>query len=483
MYPRLKRKNQKPSKRQQQVGGSRKQKRPSINSFLLLLLLLLSVEIIMEPYSMCSKQEFVERIQCHEISIFERNSNYDGSPDPGKVIAKYRRSAAGSRQRTPRSLRQLSLTVRYLVQAPTTTTFLAAVQFFEDRIRAVQVDLTRSSSRPATGRNNNHNNNNNHSNDDSELIAPLQVMIGRAQILILFLMSSIREDDVLDEKSKNNRPPKNNHHYERKFGVTALQTALTSYLACIQRVQNGQRNEWKDQMMAFSILSMVNEMLRSACSSSSGGGATTTATPEIGHVWMEVVRLARTTNSKQQPANPFFGPRTQRAVRLLLKICRGEWQQAMAQLRQPNDPDNGRSWTIVEQCCIDQEARRYLQWRTLQTFNVVLSKGQTITVTELARLLNIDQDESGSSGGADDDDATSRRTVQQLVRRFGLPMTDTGDKVIFKEVAMLPPSANAQPPNESSIVASNVMTSTGSDSKPKLALLPLIMDGLAVETA
>jgi SAC3/GANP family len=443
----------------------------------------------MEPYAMCSKQEFVERIKCNEISIFERNAN-DGSPDPRKVITKYRRSAAGSRQRTPRSLRQLSLTVRYLVRllaqsyeengncnhTTTTTTFLAAVQFFEDRIRAVQVDLTRSS-RPASGRNNNNHINN--INDDPELIAPLQVMIGRAQILILFLMSSIREDDE-PASSQKNRPPKNNHHYERKFGVTALQTALSSYLTWIERVQNGQSNEWKDQMMAFSILSMVNEMLRS--SSSSGGGATTTAaTPETCHVWMEVARLARTNNSKQQPDDP-FGPRTQWAVRLLVKICRGEWQQTMAQLRQPNEPDHGRSGTIVEQCCIDQEARRYLQWRTLQTFNVVLSKGQTITVVEVARLLGIvDQAENGRGGA--DDDATSRRTVHQLVRRFGLPVTETGDKVIFKEVAMLPPSANAQPPKkETSIVSSNVMTSTGRNSQPKLALLPLIMDGLAVET-
>jgi hypothetical protein len=519
---------------------------------------------------MCSRAEFVERIQGHEISVFERNDT-DGSPDPRRAVTKYRRSAAGSTMGTTRSLPQLRTTVQYLVrllaehydddddddevdddgrrahQAHVRPSFGAAVQFFEDRIRAVQVDLTRSSgssSRRVTTTITNHAGQQN-KNDPKVM---MQVMMARTQILILYLMTAMQEEEQqqllsVAPSSSSSSCRKGDrlqhHHYERKFGVTALQTALSGYFDAMAHNNNENDDEtwwWTtDQMMACSVLSAVNEMLRSSAVVVAASGADNDPTESFGHVWMEVTRLVRRQNHayhdrRRRPGSVVLGPRTRWAVAFLGRVARGEWWTALAHLQHGpgvasssdhRATDHTAHTNTVEQCCIDDVSKRYLQWRTIQTFNTVLSKGQTIKLTEVARLLFLvvddnpiivqtdpcDRDDDGrgnescggggGSGDGTDKDSTAamvqRQQQQQQqqqhairfsVQRFGLPMSDAGDGVIFKVAAISPPSLSKPSPPKSR-QSTDEESSAADDGnyypsrRPKLPLLQLITDGLA----
>lgn len=155
-----------------------------------------------ENYSMCCQEECQEREKAKEVSVFEATrETAQRKPhkiDPRLAVQKYRRSAAGTtRSSRVRSRKQLRQAVNYLLELLATqkplnsselVDFLSTVSFFEDRIRAVQVDLVRSEQR----------------------CSEIQLRIIRAHILILYL--------TLDSKE-----------YARKFGLDALVTALSAY--------------------------------------------------------------------------------------------------------------------------------------------------------------------------------------------------------------------------------------------------------------
>lgn len=180
------------------------------------------------PYTMCSREECLARQSSGEISFFERvnhpsrnglsrasSNRMSGNPksttsphrmDPCLAVAKYRRSAAGlidSDRSPPRTLHQLQITVQYLqillIDAPTVApdgvthipSWITVVEFVQDRLRAVQVDLirTRQSS-----------------------YKPLQYRIVRTFLLLLYLLADSPD-------------------YASKFGRDALQAALSNYWA------------------------------------------------------------------------------------------------------------------------------------------------------------------------------------------------------------------------------------------------------------
>jgi hypothetical protein len=381
----------------------------------------------------------------------------------------------------------------------------------------------------------------------------MQVMMARAQILILYLMTAMQDE----EQQRPIDRQQQHHHYERKFGVTALQTALSGYFDALARAPNNNNNNndtddetwwWTtDEMMACSILSAVNEMLRSSAAAVAAAGSDNDTTESFGHVWMEVTRLVRRRNhayhrrrrhpaaADEDGASVVLGPRTRWAVAFLGRVARGEWWAALAHLQigpavgsslfcfeSDHRPTDHTTHTTVELCCIDDVAKRYLQWRTMQTFNTVLSKGQTIKLTEVARLLflvveddpnivvhqqplgqdetdprNRDDNDGSGGDGTDKEDTAARVQRQQhlqqqhairlVVQRFGLPMTDAGDGVMFKVAsAILPPRSTPSPPK--SRQSTNDESSTAADDdgnycyqsrRPKLALLQLITNGLA----
>lgn len=125
----------------------------------------------MAPYVMCSREEMKDRTRTFEISRFERDDDHDETDDnrgssslqrmvqktkhrtskkadARRVVQKYRRSAAGCVFTYPqRTLADLELTVHYLLlelfPSHVHDNAFHVVGFVHDRLRAVQVDLSR----------------------------------------------------------------------------------------------------------------------------------------------------------------------------------------------------------------------------------------------------------------------------------------------------------------------------------------------------
>jgi hypothetical protein len=150
-----------------------------------------------------------------EVNPFE-TSGRTAALDPTKAVAKYRRSAAGSVFNYPlRTTEQLQFTVKYLSELLLQESFsLPAIEFVENRLRAVQVEVTKLQARN---------------------VADMQRHIVRIQIVILFL--------TMEEPN-----------YERTFGTTALWTALVGYWDCADRAHD-------DELLALVILCELNESL------------------------------------------------------------------------------------------------------------------------------------------------------------------------------------------------------------------------------
>ena len=169
------------------------------------------------PYGMCSKEECDKR--GNEVSIFEATADTvhirPRIPDPCRVISKYRRSAAGITRSPPRSPESLNMAMNALMDVLTTQATAApdpaslwdAAHFFEDRVRAIQVDCTISQY-------------------FSKYLAARMI---RGQLMILYLL---RES------------PK----YQRKFGVEALQAAWSQYWS------DPSSSTSDDEMLALQVL-------------------------------------------------------------------------------------------------------------------------------------------------------------------------------------------------------------------------------------
>ncbi len=211
---------------------------------------------------MCSQEEAIDRQRFNELSLLE-STNFSASvskahpkeriPHPKRCVKKYRRSAAGggvtgigdrdgmdSRDgrdgmgeaatgtiRRRRNIHDLEVTVNYLLgiifctqsSAPSTkskdkdafrVSLLQSVLFVDDRIRAVQVDLTTLLGETTTTTDNSHN----HDYTSIRSVRQIQARILRYHLLSQYLLSNL--------SSKK---------YEWKFGHKALTTAISSYLA------------------------------------------------------------------------------------------------------------------------------------------------------------------------------------------------------------------------------------------------------------
>ena len=159
-----------------------------------------SSSLLLPPYSMCSLDEYRQRSAINEVSLWERSAD-DQTPDPRRMVKKYRRSVG--QQDAPRSLQQLKQTVDYLTKeiivhrrtaSGKELPFLDAVAFVEDRIRAVQKDMTMLQQY------------------DSQLCLKMI----KFHVLVLHLLSDTRE-------------------YVSRFGHSALQGAFAGYWYSSQR--------------------------------------------------------------------------------------------------------------------------------------------------------------------------------------------------------------------------------------------------------
>jgi hypothetical protein len=293
------------------------------------------------PYVMCCLEECEDRQRSGEVSIFEATANTVDLPikqrciDPVLAVSKYRRSAAGhTTHYDPRSFSQIDSASNHLIELLLTqkapsgrvpVSFMNTVQFFEDRIRALQVDLVKT----------------------QFASKQLQLRLARCHILILYLLA--------DEPS-----------YAETFGETALHTALSSYwnhtgaestddeilsymaiCQCSQYLQQEQKQTAVDESLTSSVLSLYRKYLP----------------PH------SVKRL------------PLF----QWTLQLTARISLGHWTVAIHMLHDKEGilPEHFR---ILARCCF-AKAMGHIRWKALQTYNASFRKEEPVLCQEVARLL------------------------------------------------------------------------------------------------
>jgi hypothetical protein len=200
-------------------------------------------------------EEAADRRRFKELSLLECTDSSrtahpkDRIPDPNRCVKKYRRSAAGggvddNGKKGKRSLDDLEVTVDYLLgiifstqtSTPSSSSsstssskdnnnnnnfrvsLLQAVIFVDDRIRAIQVDLTTLMGEPTTDM-----------NKIIHKVRNIQTKILRYHLLSQHLLSNL-----------------SSKQYEWKFGHKALTTAITSFLATWNK-QNSYNQKQKEQ--------------------------------------------------------------------------------------------------------------------------------------------------------------------------------------------------------------------------------------------
>lgn len=320
-----------------------------------------------QPYTMCSERECRERLETKEISLFEKTNN---AMDPCKMVAKYRRSAAGMEHREPRTCEQLEGTVSYLRRllmescaTPENLVMAEFVTFLEDRIRAVQVDYTMLCVQSKK----------------------VQFQILQLHILLLYLMS--------EKESKM---------YERKFSIIALQTALSNYW--IDDTHDANSKTRNAEVLSFSILIRLNEylvenqkeLLESNGSLDSMFGSS---------IWWHCMLLLREHYQHYQNCMVL-----QWTLSLLMHVANGRWQCALTGLQQL--PTSHR----LTRCCVGAGMVSTLRLLVLQRWNRVVSKNQAIPLETISQSLVF----------------SDTKQCRDFINLCGLPFSEDASSVIFK---------------------------------------------------
>jgi len=203
-----------------------------------------------KPWCMCSSSEALERTRTKELSVFECfPQTHD--PDPCSCLQKYRRSAAGGgvsiNPTQVRSLDQLELSVDYLVgyifphqsnsRKIEPKSLCLTVNFMEDRIRAIQADLTTLLGRgknffPKTWRR----------------VRNIEAKLIRYNILAQYLLSEL-----------------NNEKVQWKFMNTALRTSISAYFATWDSVSGPVSDDElrvRDEIISYTGLMHIATVLK-----------------------------------------------------------------------------------------------------------------------------------------------------------------------------------------------------------------------------
>ena len=331
--------------------------------------------------------------------------------DPRLVIKKYRRSAAGggvssassAARGGARSIDVLSTTIDHLLGMVLSTqrvhpqdvmeprSLAATVSFVDDRIRAVQVDLTTSlldSKR---------------SDACWAKIRTLQAKLVRYGILVSYLLS-----DLPSTK------------YEAKFGRTALRTAIDSYFAAWEATFGGGGSsegaystrpsendlDERDEMLSYEALMHVSEGLRkgeAALPTYASGGA------EGGCGAVLASYLGRGGTGPEPPALP--DEEVQPSGATGMKNGISKWSIAL-ELAAAADQGNvihifrllvdvsatatslhEQRWKVLARCCV-VPAVNVIRIGLVRRYNKSFGKLEKINGTDLARLLCLPSAES-----------------------------------------------------------------------------------------
>jgi hypothetical protein len=296
------------------------------------------------PYAMCCRDECEDRQRSGEVSIFEATADTVDLPikqrriDPVLAVSKYRRSAAGHTVHyAPRSFPQIEATFNHMIELLVTQkapsgrvpaiSFMNTAQFFDDRIRALQVDLVKT----------------------QFASKQLQSRLTRCHILILYLL--------VDEPS-----------YNETFGQTALHTALCSYW----NHTGGESTD--DEILSYMAICQCSQYLQQEQKQAAVEESFTSS----------VLSLYR----KYLPHNSVKGmPLFQWTLQLTARISMGHWMVAIHMLHDKEGilPEHFR---VLARCCF-AKAMTYIRWKALQTYNGSFRKEEPVTCQEVARLLCI----------------------------------------------------------------------------------------------
>jgi SAC3/GANP family len=296
-----------------------------------------------EPFVMCSKEEYQERQNAKDVTEWEATgetwtlqAKYRAL-DPCLAVSKYRRSAAGTLPRKPRSLINIWKTWEHLKsilihqrihQSQSPQTLLSAVCFINNRLRALQVDLVVS----------------------QRVSGIFQLQVARYHILTLYLLSNVPTQ-----------------LFEPKFSRVGLQTALTSFW------DDPSSEEWsKDEILCYSTLCHVAASVNNdLCVMGNEGAAMT----------LEITSMYRNYVAKGQMYRRFS-----QALSIAVAIQTQHFYIALSKIH---------ALPIMDRLCLAPCLHR-LRWLCLHQFNKAFPRGHALPPSEVARLLYLPSEEAAT---------------------------------------------------------------------------------------
>jgi hypothetical protein len=332
---------------------------------------------VVAPWSMCSENEALDRSSHKELSSFESTVDTykllptKRIPDPSLCVKKYRRSAAGGgaqmyQDEKIRSMEQLELTVDFLMcvwsqqksrMEMQKALFLQTVNFVDDRIRAVQVDLTKLLGGLKV----------NHSNIIWARVRELQATLIRYNIFTHYLLSNL-----------------NASKYEWKFAHTALTTTVSSYFSTFHHQDEHIDLKEMDEIMSYASLLHLATVIRgqeSAVPSASSTGQ------QCGLALSDGSGISSLLSLYQK----FLGDHTfskLKKYRWVLDLA-SEYENGnyLVILRMLHD-DDGSKWRILSRCCIAQ-VLPIIRIGLMRQYNKSFAKEEKVTGKDLQHLLHL----------------------------------------------------------------------------------------------
>mmetsp|Transcript_19790 Transcript_19790/g.29634 ORF Transcript_19790/g.29634 Transcript_19790/m.29634 type:complete len:528 (-) Transcript_19790:11-1594(-) len=365
-----------------------------------------------EEWAMCSEEEAVDRQRFNELSLLEstimnRSSSKahpkERIPHPKRCVKKYRRSAAGGGVITNgtevrRNIHKLEATVNYLLgvifpaqsSSPSAqpedifrVSLLQSVLFVDDRIRAVQVDLTTLLGEGITV-------------TTIRSVRHIQAKILRYHLLSQYLLSNL--------SSKK---------YEWKFGHKALTTAISSYLSTWSSM--GQELEHDvhensdadiaqlDEIISYitllhvaSILYSREPSIQSYTSAVSQQQKFCGLACEDGNGMSAILGLFRKYCPKKERRKIVIAfPKYQWSLKIASDVENGNYLSLirffkstprMSEQNQVNSINDNTRWKIIARCCVAQ-VMPVIRIGLLRLYNKSFMKQEKVKDHDLARLL------------------------------------------------------------------------------------------------
>jgi hypothetical protein len=359
---------------------------------------------------MCTSIEASDRVAFKELSQFEcTSSTYncshprDRKPDPFKCVKKYRRSAAGGGVQSQslengnlgeRSLEDLEITVDYLLGQifahqrsdgmEEQLSLVKAVNFVDDRLRAVQVDLTTLLGKLSAA----------NAIDMSvwTTVRRMQVKLIRYNILAQYMLSSLASDK-----------------YQWKFAQKALTTAISSYFATFhgrheQQYLSDTDEKDLDEIMCYAALLHIVTVVKKnevALPQSSSTGQQCGMALDWGQgisailgIYQKYVSPSTRTHN-DRPDEKMY-PKYQWALRIANAIDCGDFLFALRllkptrEIQSKNDCAISRNecWSMISRCCVAQIVP-ILRIGLIRRYNKSFGKQEKVKDTDVSSKMMI----------------------------------------------------------------------------------------------